>query len=357
MDLNAAILAARPGETVGIPPGDYGDLLIRRRLFAEPLTLVSADPANPARFRSIAIKESQGVVLDDLTVAFTPTATTVDSAPVVLIQKSTAVTVRNCRISSGMSVNGVPEDAPKLESNGNVIGRPTCRGISIETSFDVLIEGNELFDLARGVVSLVRGARQTIRRNHIHDLRKTSILGGCDDLTVEDNWLHDNRPWRYGETPVGDHSDYIAIWNGNLTVMRNLKILRNRMESSGPIRTMGGWVQGKAPGIEGFEYVGNVIVGGDHVGFSLSDVRDGLIAENVFVQSNLTPKSQIGMSLSDGTANLTVRDNTLGWIRDKANGATGNVVTGTHLIQLSQASTTKREEPGVRRAVNRRVGD
>lgn len=333
---SSALLSAPSGSTIVLGDGYYGDISVRRRVFSSPVVITPAVGAAP-EIRSVSVSESDGVLLRGLNIRFTPDRATMDASAVVYVNKSKNVTLSECEVTSGPAVNGVPEAATALDSSGNVLGWPTCHGVTVMSSEDVRIEACELHHLFRGVAAGL-SKRVSIVGNEIHHLRKSAIVGGCDDFLIDGNRLHSARPWRYGQTPVGDHGDWIAVWNGATTPLRNITITNNLMRTGDGVPMMGGWVQGKAGGIENLVYAGNAILGGDHMGFSLSDVRGGRIERNVMIQDLIGAKD-IGISISDGCSNVVARANVVGSISDKANGSTGNTISDTTIAQRSKASS------------------
>ncbi len=339
--LAAVLLSAKGGEEVRLAPGDYGDVTLRRRVFAEPLRIVSPEP-RAARLRSIALRECEGVTFDGLAVLYTPDMTTVPDTAVVYLQKSKRIRLVNGEVASGPAVNGVPETAEALDKTQNVIGWPTCHGVTVIACEDVLIQGNEIHHLYRGMN--VGGQGTTIADNEIHHTRKSAIVGGGFDLLIEENHLHSAKPWRYGDTARGgDHGDWIAIWNGGPTPLTNIKVKTNRMETGDGEPMMGGWVQGKAGGIIGYEYSGNSIIGGDHQGLIVSDVTDGKIFDNVMIQDRPTGAvaKDIGIIIQASCKNIEARGNLVGSISDAAKGATGTVLEDNITVQR-----TSPDKPG-----------
>lgn len=331
--LVTVLKVAAGGEDILLTPGNYGDVVLRGRVFAPPIRLTAATTKSRPVLRSLVLQGCAGVTLDGLAMRFTPDPLTKDGTAVVFINKSKDVTILAGEVSSGPAVNGVPEDAQKLDSSGNILGWPTCHGVTVLGSENVVIRGVEIHHLFRGV-NVGLSARVEIADNEIHNLRKSAVVGGCNDLTIKGNRMHSARPWRYGQTPAGDHGDWIAIWNGGPTRLANITITDNLMTTGEGVPMMGGWVQGKAAGIDNVVYARNAIIGGANMGFSLSDVHGGKIDDNVMVQDVPGAKS-IGISISNGCTNISATGNLVGSIADKAKGATGNTITETLIVQRS----------------------
>lgn len=334
--LAAILAAAKPGDDIWLAPGNYGDVTLRRRTFAEPLTLRPADPARPPSLRSLALRECSGLAFLGLGFAFTPDMATVTDSSVVYLDKCTDVRFIGGEVTSGPAINGVPAEATILDATGNVIGFTTCRGFTIQNNLGgIFVEGLDVHHLHRGVV-IGGGRGVTIRRLAVHHLRKSGIMGGCSDLLIEQNHLHTSNPWRYGQTPNGDHGDWIPLWNGGTEPLTNIKVLDNRMETGAGSPMMGGWVQGKIGGVVGYTYRGNSIIGGDHQGLILDNVHDGEVANNVFLQ-DLPDGKDIGFIIKDTTSKLSIGDNIAGSV---SNASTANTLGDNYLIQRTKPTAT-----------------
>jgi hypothetical protein len=312
--MRRALDDARPGDVLRLAPGRYGDLDINNRRFETPIRIVPHDPANPPVFNTITIRQTEGVSLEGVAVLYQPTEASREHSPVIGLENCKRVSFIGGRVASGPSVNGVPEDAPKLDGTGNVQGRPTGR-IRISKCQEVAIERNDISNLGRGIVLAdARGVR--IVGNNIHDLRRTAVLGAASDLLIEGNRLHDVRPWRWGQTPVGDHADFIALWSPqNGGPYRNIRIINNIMAQQADTAILGMWLAGPA-GYEDVEIRGNVISGTDHQGIVLSDTRRVVVAGN-------TLYGAAQMLFRPGVTDAEITGNAAAGFTDRNKGETG----------------------------------
>lgn len=322
--LAAGLKSCAPGDVLALAPGDYGPLSIAKRTFDPPLTIKSADPAKPARFTKATISGGGGVDLVGLVFAYVPDMTTVADTPVVYLNATSRVRILGGEITGGLAVNGVPEEALTLDKSGNVIGWPTCRGVSVLNSSDVVVEGVDIHHCHRGII-LTTSRRVSILGGKIHHQRKTGIAGGADEVRIEGNHFHSNRPWRYGQTPAGDHGDWIAIWTSDKG-LDGVYIRDNLMETGEGLPMMGCWIGGKSGGIiDDWEMARNTIIGGDHQGLMVSNATNGRIIDNVLMQDVASAK-HLGIIVRTGAEDTEVRGNTAGSISDPAKVAGNTLV-------------------------------
>ena len=306
--LTSVVARAAPGDIVSLAPGDYGDGYLRGRSFPEPVTLVSADSAKPARFRTLAIVSMTGLVLRDLKVELTPDAKTQGHTPALRIANSKQILVDEVRIKGSPAISGVSEDTDRNapRNTANVIGRPTARGVSIENSSDITIENSEISEHLHGIV--VNGTDITIRRNQLHHMRKSFILGTAERLTIEDNHLHSPQPWNYGGN--GDHGDFIALWGraNQTSPARDIRIRHNLLEQ-GDGAPFIGMLIGSSPGFTGMEITDNVLLMTGAQGIALMNVT-GVVARNTLLRTGGGPKDAPSILLR-ANSNVTVEDNVL----------------------------------------------
>lgn len=206
--LSSVLAKAVGGDTIELGAGDYGAVSLSKRSFDPPLTIRGRPDAVIGSLNAVQCK---GLVFEALAVRFKPTATTLSYHSAVRFFQCEGVVLRGSSLIGGPAVNGVPQDAIKLDSTGNVTGLPTGYGLWLHQCRDVIVTGNALSAFFRGVVLAdVDGLSMT--NNDITDLRTSPITGGdVDNVTIERNHLGGSTPWRYG-LPGGDHGDYIHLW-------------------------------------------------------------------------------------------------------------------------------------------------
>lgn len=212
LNILAALKAAKAGDVILLPPGDYGAVRIDKFKPTDTVTLRAEDPSNPPRFESVMLYGCENVVLDGLHVELPFSPTMVSHAAIVSIRSSAKVALLNSVVLGPVATTGDPENAdPKARTSDFIIGRPTGRGVYIELSDEVLIEGNDISRAERGLVAY-DCPRIVVRGNDIHDVRTSPVAMSETGLEwiVERNWLHSTHPWSYGGS--GDHGGYVRMW-------------------------------------------------------------------------------------------------------------------------------------------------
>lgn len=288
-DLAAALKVAKSGDTITIPPGDYGDVLIRR---VSGLTIRAAG----ARFRTLLMSEVTAFALLGVTIALTPDAKSVSSTSALRITLSKGVTIDGGKITGGLAVAGLPQDTPVTVSRSAVgdaiIGLPIGRGVTIENSNDVTLRRLDVSGFHKAVVlSNVSGLR--ILGNELHDVRTSPIVGGnVSRALIEDNHLHTARPWNYGGK--GDHGDFIHLWTvaGKQTGPSDDIVIRGNLIDQGqgdPILGIYFDDKGNGLGFAGVVIEDNTVLNGNAQGIALERVQ-GIIRRNVMAQTSGTPK-------------------------------------------------------------------
>lgn len=311
----AALTAATSGSVLELGPGNYGVLSLYNRTFAERLTIKAADPANPPVFGSAVVRGANGVNLEGLTFAFQPTMTTVEHQNVVFLDGVKNVTLRGCKVTSGMAVNGIPETSTTPDASGNVLGWPLGRGIYLQLAQNVEVLGCEVWGVQRGVL-FYKSSGVTVAENYIHDVRRTFILGDACDLTIRGNRLWGSKPWRWGQTPIGDHGDFIALYPSNLGPMSNVVIADNVCEQRPDGAAILGFTMAS---INGLDVRGNVITGSDHQGFMATAVTGLKLYDNRF-----TGRAQILLRL--GTVGARGANNLYAGYADYSKGTGDNQI-------------------------------
>lgn len=341
---SAAILAAKPGDTLTLS-GPFGDFVVSSRSFSPAINLVS-DPANPASFRTLTIKNCVGVHAQGLSIAFTPDDKSVAWTAAVTVTGSSDVVLDGLKVIGAPSVNGVVESATALDSTGNVIGRPCGYGVNISASHDVQLVNSEVAQFHRLVV-LSNVQRTRLSRNDFHDRRTTAIAGAnLTDVTIDDNTIRASNPWRWGQTPVGDHADCLAFWSDakQTTPNARVRIINNRMEQTSGATILGMWFQGTAAApFTDFDISDNIFLLPNLQGIALWDSINGRIARNVLIQTQVSgmtdeqrTKQRPTILLRAGVSGVATTDNiTSAPISDTSGGQnrqSGNVLLSGSVI-------------------------
>lgn len=206
--LEAALSHAGAGDRILLAPGDYGDLMIGPRRGQGALTIAAADERTPPVFRSIFIRDAEGVTLRSLTVRY-GTAAKPLSDRVIEIRRSSAVRLQWLHISS--AENGDPSD--------------DGYGVIIRDSRNVTVTESLFRDLFRGVAAY-DSDDVTVSTNIFAQIGSDGVVArGAKGLTVEANEFAYFTP----VDPVKWHPDAIQLWsrganraNENIVIRRNL---------------------------------------------------------------------------------------------------------------------------------------
>lgn len=330
--LNAAISAAKAGDTIKLAPGNYGDITINSKNYATDVTIKSLDANNPAEFRSLLISKSSGITIDNVDIELTPTATTTTANSALRISNSSDITFRGGEIHGGDAVSGVLETATTLDKTGNVIGRPTGRGVTVEWSKDVKIEASEISHFHKGI-ALNASSGVSITDNNIHDVRTGMISGVADNLYIEGNTLSGSHPWNWG---AGDHADFIHLWTVTTQTgaTSNITIVNNEITQGDGVAILGIYLDDNNNG-KGFTNVnvsGNLLVNGNSQGVRFENVSNSQVHDNTFLQSSGSSKEAPGIYLTAGTHHVDVAGNLTGYVADVQN-TNGAYIHDNVLIQ------------------------
>lgn len=210
-ELEAAIAAAKGGETILIAPGDYGDVRVFDRAYSSPVTLRSANAQVPARLRRVRIIGSRNVRVENVSIGY-------PLAPTEPVWTRMAEVIR----SRGVCFSGVGVHS-SLDGNPQNDGW----GLNVRDSQDVEIRDSEFQQLVIGI--LAEGSDGLIvRNNDFHDLQRDGAdFAGMRDVLIEDNRFRDFFP------KEGDHPDAIQFWSARQTRPSTDIVIRNNVVMQG----------------------------------------------------------------------------------------------------------------------------
>jgi hypothetical protein len=312
--LSAALSSASAGDTILLAAGNYGDVTISNVSFSSAVNIQSADPTNPAVFRSITINGSHELAFDNIEVHFTPNSTTVAWDSAIRIQSCSGISVTHSEILGGLAVNGIDPSATTLDSTQNVLGYPTARGVFVMNSTDVQITSNDISTFYKGVI-MSNVSDVTITNNQIHDLRGTPISGGdVSQAVITGNYLHDITPWNF--SAAGDHGDFIHLWTQPTTqtsASTGLVINDNFIDQGNGTAVLGIYLDDNNNGL-GFTNVqinDNVIYNGEHQGIRLENVTYSKADGNIMLQSSGAIQYGPGFNISGDSTGLAITNNVI----------------------------------------------
>lgn len=191
MDLLATLKSAKPGDTISLPAGAYSDWLDGLS-FSPPVTITSADPANPAVFTNFNI--GMGQPCSGLTFQGVDLKAKLPAYGVFNVYASQHITFDRVRLYG-------PAGAPD----------PDASGLNFFDCQYVTVTNSDVSQLAHGV-QVARCDHVTITGNNVHHMNSDALdFVQVSDLTVSGNALHDFYP------TVGNHPDAMQFGTANST--------------------------------------------------------------------------------------------------------------------------------------------
>ena len=216
-ELEDALRKAIGGETILLEGGDYGKLDLGewqtvRALFPSEVTLKSADPADPAVFTGMFLREVSNVTLDGLKFDYT-----FEEGHPEWLRPFRAggenIAIRNCEFSGDLASG----------TNSPADGHGSAYGLSMNGD-TVTVENCEFYDWWKAIA--IGGTDVTIRGNDIHSIRSDGInLVDAQGAVVEDNHIHDfDIAWG-----TDDHADMLQMWILNPDMVSTDIVIRNNL--------------------------------------------------------------------------------------------------------------------------------
>lgn len=266
------------GDTILLEPGVYSGLSIREIYFSGLVTISSRDPAHPAVFTDLFVRDSMGLRFSNLEFAADP-----DSG-VYPFQVLGSDDVHFSGIYAHGSLDGDP-------------GNDTA-ALMIRNSSNVSVVDSEFEQLWHGI-NFLDSDNVWIEGNAFHDLRTDGIRGGgTSDITVQYN------SFTNFFAADGDHGDAIQFWTSRTATSAGDIVITGNVVTRGE----GGILQGiflrDESGAFPFQHVvvtNNLVIGGSNHGITVTG-NDVLVAGNK-VLPYLDQKSWI--SVSSETAKIS----------------------------------------------------
>jgi parallel beta-helix repeat protein len=302
-ELEAALSSAQGGDRIELAGGDYGEVRIDQD-FTSDVTIVSADPDNPAIFHELHINGATHIVIDGILLDYINDPADPTYVKPFEVVNSSFVTVRNSVFDG--------DEIPSTTGTGEF---GTGFGLFVNGSDNVTIENNEFFDFWKAV-SVGDSSDIVVRANDVHSIRSDGFnFWDVHGLLVEDNYLHDFKK----DTTTGDHPDMIQIWDVVDGEFSEDVIIRGNFLDAGD----GDWTQsifingmGDETNFRKFLIEDNVIYNAHVHGISVLQGMDGLqiLNNTLLYDSSAYDPSSPGsgaprINLSDTLLNVTVEGN------------------------------------------------
>lgn len=333
-ELQAALASVTAGDTIFLEPGDYGEVFISGMTFDPPVTIASANPDDMAIIRELDVRSSDGLTFDNLFVDFVPDMDTLYHTEAVRVDDSANITISNCLLQGGDSINGIdPDSEPGTPAPNGILGYPTAKGITIVNGTDITIENCEIADFGRGITfGNVEGFN--ILNNYIHDTRGSPLTGGGEtsDILIEGNHFSTADSWNLGG--AGDHADFIHIFtlSSTETPHDNIIIRDNFFEQGDGAAILGIYLDdnGLNQGFTNVIIEDNLLHNGDTQGIRLENVDGALIQNNTLLPTTTDGTREPGIVITDGSSDIQMLNNIWsgiygsGWDNADANNIVGS---------------------------------
>ncbi|MFC4271762.1 hypothetical protein GQF03_16640 [Sneathiella chungangensis] len=303
--LSAALKSATGGETIVLNSGNYGSLSVSNLNFSSEVTIVSANPDNMAVFSTVNVSYSSNVTFDSIEVDYHPTASSYSHDSAFMVNRSSDISIVNSVIEGELA---------STTSNGNAAGYAAGRGVTIQYSDDVKLDGNVIDTFGKGVV-LHESEQVEILNGSIENVRTSHIVGAdVHDVTVDGNYFGASNPYGYGGS--NDHGDNIHFWidSSQSEDSANITITNNFFDQSDGFPIMGVYIEDHGNTAAKFE---NVVIDNNvmHLGHRqaiLIEGADGVqVTNNTMLPSVDDPKNSPGINFSLATKNVVVTDNVI----------------------------------------------
>ncbi len=306
-DLLLALAHPAPGAVLSLGPGDYGDLVLQDfgGTPGAPVTLRAADPAQPARFSGLDLRQAHHLVLDGLSFDYRFVAGDKPYKRPFALDDGTDVTIRHSHFVGDMAKGVSAKDD----------GYPTGFGLSFTRMAGVMLADSDIGSFYRGLV-VSESSDVQIAGNDLHDLRMDGMdLAQVIRVTIAGNHIHDFI--RVVDSP--DHPDMIQFWTKGTKQPSHDIIIRDNILNSGK-----GW------------YTQSIFMRNEEV----DQARAGpeMFYRNITIEQNVIFNAQLhGITVGE-TAGLVIRNNSV--IRNAASqGLANNPDLWTPQIRVAPKST------------------
>jgi hypothetical protein len=280
----AALRGAQGGDVIMLAPGTYSDFVVKglNPKFDVPVTITSADAANPAALTDFALAGVKGLTFRNLDfVALTPEDPATSKNWSFKFRDSSDITFDQVR------VHGTLDGDPSNDSFG----------IQFRDSQNVTITNSEFQQLGR---ALAVGATDNVvvSGNYVHDLRSDGLdFAQVSNVQIVGNTLKNFFPAK------GDHPDAIQFWtSGTKTASHDILISHNVIQKGEGAGTQGIFLRDQI-GTMPYERVtisDNLVLGTGYNAIRLQGVKDLTLTRNELVTFEGDYKSFLLIQGGDG---------------------------------------------------------
>ncbi|MGC1489426.1 MAG: right-handed parallel beta-helix repeat-containing protein, partial [Albidovulum sp.] len=310
--LNSALASAKDGDRIQMSGGNYGDVSISGKNFANGITIEALDKTNPPVFNTVKVVSSTNLIFDGIDVDFKPTAATNDWDSAFFVNYSAGIQILNSSFTGGNAVAGMDPNNTHLSAGANgVAGFPIGRGLTFWNSQDVTFNGNTIDGFTHGV-HFDSVDQIVFNNNEIANFRKVPVNGpDVSNLHMEGNYFHDARPWNFSAT--GDHGDFVHFWTepGQPAPSQNFVFKNNFFAQGDGTPVLGIYLDDNTNNV-GFRNVlveNNTIHNGNGQALRMEDVVGLIVRDNTFVGTPQYANVLPHIVLDTGNRNVLIENN------------------------------------------------
>lgn len=305
-ELQQALAHTTDTAEIMLAPGNYGTLSIRglEKHSGEPLVLRSANPAHPAHFSKMILRNVKNVTIDGVVFDYNYQPGDRSYMRPFQVLSSAGITIRNSLFDG---------DLWRGEGAASY-GFPTAFGMVARRSTNLTLANNEIRGFFRGIV-ISHSQNVTVHGSDIHSIRMDGMnFAQVENVLIEKNHIHDF------SRSLGskDHADMIQFWtNKTEKPSRNIVIRDNLLNS------------GKGA------YSQSIFMRNEEVDMDRSG--EEMFYRNVTIENNIIINAHLhGITVGE-TDGLIIRNNTV--VRNaKSEGKKKNPALWTPKILVSTAS-------------------
>ena len=318
--LIAALKTAQQGDVIALAPGNYGKLILKGQAgfdmdFAGGVSIVSADPTNPAVFTGLDLRGAANLTFAGVTFDYTFNAGDRAWTRPFSIRDSQNITISNSVFDGDLAAGiSVAEDG---FANGIALGIDDSTGIAVEES--------TFTTFTRGVVTS-DSQDITITDNELSDMRSDGLnFSGVQRVQIADNYIHDFR----SSVAANDHADFIQFWTrGTTQASTDIYITGNMLDIGRGSLTQSIFMRNDQVdrGLAGedlfyrnVQITDNVIINAQAHGITVGETDGLVISQNTVTHADGANQDGADASVeiprirvSDAAVNVTVTNNITG---------------------------------------------
>lgn len=306
-ELDAAVKAAKGGDTVVLAAGTYKQLWVDNKVSTSPITFKSESTTNPAVISYLRAINSDGVAFEGLKVGRqVVTGVDLDSTNMSLVQGSKNVSF------SGMKFFTTGAD-----------DRYLARGIMFRDSSNISVTNSDFSHMATGILTMT-STDISITNNKFHDLRVDGL-----EFTAVKKVLIDNNDFRDFRSAYDAHADAIQFWtNGTKQASTDVVISNNVVLPGDGKGSQGIFIQDEVGGIP----------------YERFTIKNNLLLDKGEYWNGITVRGGKDIVIEGNTSISPTTDKNVFWIR--LDNVDGVKLTGNLADQLTQSNTKNLQQSG-----------